>query len=134
MMNNTEDSMSPGDLKQELIRLNNEVNQEMFGVGLRRQRVDFLEDRILIMACNPRVKALSVFDSGGGFTARLMDLALLEEYKKRLRKVLEDRLGCRIRSLMKDYDPVEELAFTLIVLDGSLEEFLRATEFHRSAG
>lgn len=126
--------MTPGDLKQELMRINNEVNQEMFGTGLRWQRVDLLDDRILLMARNPRVKALSVFDSGGGFTARLMDLALVEEYKKRLRKALEDRLGCRVRSLLKDYDPAEELAFTLVVLHGTLEDLLRGSEQPRSAG
>ncbi|EFQ24661.1 conserved hypothetical protein [Aminomonas paucivorans DSM 12260] len=126
--------LTPGDLKQELMRINNAVNQEMFGVGLRRQKVDLLDDRILLMAQNPRVKALTVFDSGEGITGRLMDLALLEEYKKRLRKALEDRLGVQIRSVLKDYDPAEELAFTLVVLCGTLEDLLRGTEQPRSAG
>ena len=126
--------MTPGDLKQELMRINNEVNQEMFGTGLRWQRVDLLDDRILLMARNPRVKALTVFDSGEGITGRLMDLALLEEYKKRLRKALEERLGFQIRSVLKDYDPAEELAFTLVVLRGTLEDLLRGTEQPRSAG
>ncbi len=126
--------LTPGDLKQELMRINNAVNQEMFGVGLRRQKVDLLDDRILLMAQNPRVKALTVFDSGEGITGRLMDLALLEEYKKRLRKALEDRLGFQIRSVLKDYDPAEELAFTLVVLRGTLEDLLRGTEQPRSAG
>jgi uncharacterized protein YbcI len=126
--------MQPGDFKQELMKINNAVNQELFGVGLRWQKVEILDDKVLVFAKNQRVRALCVLDGKEGLASRLIDIALLEEYKKRFRQQVEEKLGVRVRSLMKDYDPVEELAFSLVILEGSLDEAIRGIENNRSAG
>jgi len=126
--------MQPGDFKQELMKINNAVNQELFGVGLRWQKVEILDDKVLVFAKNQRVRALGVLDGKEGLTSRLIDIALLEEYKKRFRQQVEEKMGVRVRSLMKDYDPVEELAFSLIIFEGTVEETISRIGSNRSAG
>ncbi len=117
--------MQPGTFKQEVMRINNAVNQELFGIGLLWQKVELNEDRVLIFARNRRVRALTAIDGREGLTTRLIDIALLEEYKRRFLEALKKRFALPIRALLKDYDPVEELAFSLILLDGQAEELVR---------
>lgn len=117
--------MQPGTFKQEVMRINNAVNQELFGIGLLWQKVELNEDRVLIFAQNRRVRALTAIDGREGLTTRLIDIALLEEYKRRFLEALKKRFALPIRALLKDYDPVEELAFSLILLDGQAEELVR---------
>lgn len=107
------------------MRINNAVNQELFGIGLLWQKVELNEDRVLIFAQNRRVRALTAIDGREGLTTRLIDIALLEEYKRRFLEALKKRFALPIRALLKDYDPVEELAFSLILLDGQAEELVR---------
>ncbi len=114
--------MESGNFKQSLMRINNAVNQELFGVGLQWQKVDFLEDRVLVQARNHRVRALSSLDGKDNMTTRLIDIALLVEYKERFRQAVEEELGLKVVALLKDYEPSLELAFTLILLDRSVEE------------
>lgn len=119
--------MDPGNFKQRLMKVNNAVNQELFGVGLQWQKVDFLGDRILVQARNHRVRALSSLDGKDNMTTRLIDIALLVEYKDRFRKSIEEELGLKVVALLKDYDPSLELAFTLILLDRPVEEAIAQT-------
>ncbi len=126
--------MQPGTFKQEVMRINNAVNQELFGIGLLWQKVELNEDRVLIFARNRRVRALTAIDGREGLTTRLIDIALLEEYKRRLLEALKKRFALPIRALLKDYDPVEELAFSLILLDGQAEELVRKCPETPTAG
>lgn len=117
--------MESGTFKQSLMKINNEVNQELFGVGLQWQKVDFLGDRILVQARNHRVRALSSLDGKDNMTTRLIDIALLVEYKERFRKAFAEEFGFPVVALLKDYEPAMELAFMLIVLDRPIEESIR---------
>lgn len=107
-----------GELKQELIRINNEVNQELFGFGLKRQKVLIEEDKIFIVAINSRVTPLQALHGKDDFTSRIADLALLQEFKARLFSKLIGLFGSGVLTVMKDYDPKTELAGTIIVLRG----------------
>jgi uncharacterized protein YbcI len=109
-----------GSLKQEILRLYNAVNQEMWGVGVRQQRVDMLADRIVIVAEHERVPALAVLDADHRPLTRMVDGALIDENKRRLREVLTEALGITIRAVLKDYDPDSQLAATVILLDQPL--------------
>ncbi|QTX32106.1 DUF2294 domain-containing protein [Aminithiophilus ramosus] len=117
--------MQPGTFKQEVMRINNAINQELFGVGLLWQKVELSDDRVLIIAKNRRVRALTALDGRDGLTTRLIDIALLEEYKRRFLEALKRRFPLPFRALLKDYDPVEELAFSLLLLGGPAEELIR---------
>jgi hypothetical protein len=113
-------SATSGALKQEILRLYNAVNQEMWRVGVRRQRVDLLGDRIVIVAEHERVPALAVLDADHRPLTRMVDGALLDENKRRLADVLGEALGVGIRVVLKDYDPTTQLAATVVLLDRPL--------------
>ena len=104
------------DLKQEVMRVNNNVNITMFGTGLRKQRVLVMEDKIVISADHKRIPALAALDGKDRMTTRFVDVAILDEYKRRLKKELNEQIQLPVKSVLKDYDPEHELAVTVIVL------------------
>ena len=104
------------DLKQEIMRVNNNVNITMFGTGLRKQRVLVMEDKIVISADHKRIPALAALDGKDRMTTRFVDVAILDEYKRRLKKELIEQIQLPVKSVLKDYDPEHELAVTVIVL------------------
>jgi hypothetical protein len=112
---------SAGQLKQEILRVYNAVNQSIAGVGVRRQRVDLLGDRILIVAEHQRIPALAALDPTRRSLTREVDIAIVDESKHRLTAGLEEALGIRILTILKDYDPGTQLAGTLVLLEEPLE-------------
>jgi len=110
------------DLKQEIMRINNNVNISIFGTGLRKQRVMVSDDKIIITADHKRVPALAALDKIERSTTRYTDVAILDEFKRRLRMALTEQLKMPVLSVMKDYDPERELAVTVIVVE---ESFMR---------
>ena len=108
--------MTAIDLKQEVMRVNNNVNITMFGTGLRKQRVLVMEDKIVISADHKRIPALAALDGKDRMTTRFVDVAILDEYKRRLKKELIEQIQLPVKSVLKDYDPEHELAVTVIVL------------------
>ncbi len=108
--------MTAIDLKQEVMRVNNNVNITMFGTGLRKQRVAIMEDKIVISADHKRIPALAALDGIDRTTTRFVDVAILDEYKRRLKKELIEQIQLPVKSVLKDYDPEHELAITVIVL------------------
>ncbi|MCF8011987.1 MAG: DUF2294 domain-containing protein [Clostridiales bacterium] len=107
-------------LKQELISINNEVNQEIFGRGLVKQKVYIMDNVILITAINHRVSALLTLDKQG-ISTREIDLILLDTYKTRLRQLVEERLNFNVLSVFKDYDPNEETSVNVLSLNENLK-------------
>lgn len=109
---------APGlDIKQEIARINNNVNIAMFGTGLRKQRITLADDKVVITADHKRIPALAVLDQKERILTRLIDAAILDEYKRRLRAEITDQLGFTVVSVLKDYDPEREIAVTVIILD-----------------
>ena len=109
------------DLKQEIIRINNNLNINMFGIGLRKQRVVLAdEDKILISADHKRIPVLAVLDQSNRSVTRFVDVAILDEYKRRLKTELISQLKLPVKCVLKDYDPESELALTVIVLNEPL--------------
>ena len=115
-------SQSPADLKQSIMRIYNNVNQEMFEIGVKRLRVDIIGTKIVILAEHRRIPGLKVLDVINRQVTRMADVALLDENKRRLKESFEADLGLKIRSVLKDYDPAQEVAATVIVLYEPLYE------------
>lgn len=115
---------SLGEFKQEIIKLNNQINEEMYGRGLDWQKIDIIGDKIIILALNRRISVLKHIDGKDALTARLMDLALLNEFKVRFQNSFEETFGLKVRSVLKDYDPVNQLAGTIVITVEPVEEFL----------
>ncbi len=116
------------DFKQEIIKINNTINEEMYGRGLDWQKIDVFGDKIIILALNRRISVLKHIDEKDIFTARLMDLALLNEFKIKLKRVFEEKTGLRVRSVLKDYDPVNQLAATMLITVEPVEDFLAKSD------
>ncbi|MDU4960100.1 MAG: Na-translocating system protein MpsC family protein [Sporomusaceae bacterium] len=109
--------MCQADLKQEIIRINNNLNISMFGTGLRKQRVTIVDDdKIIISADHKRIPALSALDQSSRSITRLVDVAILDEYKRRLKAELIQQLRLPVKCVFKDYDPECEQALTVIIL------------------
>ncbi|MDI3480573.1 MAG: hypothetical protein PWQ97_228 [Tepidanaerobacteraceae bacterium] len=113
-----------GEFKQQIIKINNQVNEEMYGRGLDWQKIEIIGDKILILALNRRISVLKHIDEKDSLTARLMDLALLNEFKVRFKTYFEEFFGLKLRSVLKDYDPVNQLAGTIVITVEPVEEYL----------
>lgn len=109
-----------GSLKRELIALYNQVNQQEFDVGVRKQRIEILGDQIVIVAEHRRVPALTALDGTHRWLTRMVDAALLDVYKARLKEGIEALLGQRVRVVLKDYDPTTQMSATVILLEAPL--------------
>ena len=116
--------MLMGEFKQEVIRINNKVNMEVFGQGLLSQRVEIFQEKILIIANNRRVKVLSMVDRTDNATTKLMDVALITEFKERFITMMDEQLGLKVLSHLKDYDPKLEISISVTILEKPVEELL----------
>ncbi len=113
--------LSSGHLKQVIAKIYNDVNQELFGIGVIRQKVDIMDSKIVIIAVNRRVPALAALDIAEVRT-REVDLALLDSFKRRFKEQIEAELGLSVETVLKDYDPKTELAGTIVVLEEAVLE------------
>lgn len=109
-------------LKQDIIRIYNSINQEIFGIGVRSQRVEILGDKILIFAIHKRIPALKMLDKDERSLTRVVDRSLVEANKRILTERLREIIDIPIITILKDYDPYSEHAVTVIILERSMEE------------
>jgi hypothetical protein len=109
---------SLAELKQDILRINNNLNIAMYGVGLRKQRIFIIDDTaVMIVADHKRIPALAALDLTERTTTRFIDSALLEAYKKKLEEELKVQLQLPVKCVLKDYTPKHELATTVILLE-----------------
>jgi hypothetical protein len=117
-------SMILGEFKQEIMRLHNKVNLDIFGQGLRWQKVEILDDKVVIIANNKRVSALRTLDPKDRLTTQLIDLSLLVEFKNRFRMALETTLKLPFTAVLKDYDPESETSMCIVFLNAPVKDLL----------
>lgn len=107
--------------KKSLAHLYNRVNQEIYGVGVKKQRIEVFNDRVIIFALHKRVQALKMLSKNFQTLTISVDSALIVEFKSLFKSRLEDTLELKIKTILKDYDPVTEEACTVIYLKDSNE-------------
>ena len=73
--------MQMGEFKQEVLRINNKVNMELFKQGLLSQRINVFRNEVVITAKNRRLNALA-FAALDKQTTATMDRALIICYKR----------------------------------------------------
>lgn len=112
--------MDSGSLKQHIMRIYNNVNQQLFKTGVKRQRVEIAGRTILIIAEHQRVPILNSLDKTQRSLTRTMDVALLDLYKVELHKQIESQLNLPVKLVLKDYDPFKQIAGTMILLKEDL--------------
>lgn len=116
--------LSEGEIKQEILRIYNAINKRIFNVGVKQQKVDFVDNKILIMSLNSRVPILKLLDSGHSFATRQIDHLLFQEFKKQIKQALEERFQLNILAILKDYDPETEFSGTVVVLERDISACL----------
>ncbi|TDF93251.1 Na-translocating system protein MpsC family protein [Paenibacillus piri] len=112
---------SPGVLKQEIIKIYNSINQEIFGTGIKSQKIEISGDKVFIFATHKRIPALKVLDESNRSLTASVDTLLMEANKRKLKEQIESTLGLEVRLVLKDYDPKTEFSGTVILLKESLE-------------
>ena len=127
------DAMLMGEFKQELLRVNNKVNMEVFGQGLLSQQAYVIGDKVLIIAHNRRVQVLrqiAGIEIDKDVTDK-MDRALVLRHKQLfIRRVAED-MGITVLSHLKDYDPDLEMSISVSVFEKPVEELIADLPVHR---
>jgi uncharacterized protein YbcI len=118
-----ENMIAAGDLKQEILRIYNAVNKQIFDAGVRQQHVDFVGNKILIVSRNTRVPILKLLGERYPETIHHLDYLLSETFKELLRKELEQQLKLNILVLFKDYDAQTEFSGTVVVLDQNVSGY-----------
>lgn len=108
-------------LKKDIAQLYNEINQEMFGLGVRKQRIEIMGEKIIIFGQHKRVPALAILEQNYHELTLSVDAALIAEYKHRLKEQIERVLKIKVITVLKDYDSQTEQACTIIYLDKPLQ-------------
>ncbi|HWO96575.1 MAG TPA: Na-translocating system protein MpsC family protein [Bacillus sp. (in: firmicutes)] len=103
--------------KKQLSQLYNEVNQEIYSAGVSRQKIDILDNRIVIFAQTKRSPLISVLSERYPELTSSVDGALSIEYKRRLKENFEKQFGMKVMTIFKDYDTKSEHACTVIYLE-----------------
>ena len=116
--------MHMGEFKQEILRINNKVNMEVFNQGLLSQRVDIFRDKVLITAKNRRVSVLSISHTMDKNTTEIMDRVLIVRFKELFCAEVEEELGLKVLSHLKDYDPELEISVSVSIFEKPIEELL----------
>ncbi|MFD1706747.1 Na-translocating system protein MpsC family protein [Siminovitchia sediminis] len=116
-MNGTSTEIEIRTLKRDIAQVYNRVNQEFYATGVRSQRVDIQENRVIIFAKHKRVTAFKALSQNFWELTTYADAALIVEFKAKFRKIIEDVTGMKVLSVLKDYDPDSEEAVCVIIFD-----------------
>ena len=115
--------MQMGEFKQEVLRINNKVNMEVFKQGLLSQRIDVFRNEVVITAKNRRVNVLA-FGALDKQTTDMMDRALIVRHKKVFAEMMREELGVTVLSHLKDYDPDLEISASVTIFERNIDELL----------
>jgi uncharacterized protein YbcI len=119
--------LTSGKLKQDILKLYNEINMVMFNSGVSRTRVDFVGNKILILSINRRVPVLRFLDETSRSTTRELDMLLFDHFKSQIKQAFEQEFQLNIVTILKDYDVRTEYSGTIVILDRDVESYLNDT-------
>jgi len=116
--------MQLGKFKQELIRINNKINMDIFGSGFIWQKVDIIGNRVCILSKSKKMQPLYAIAGSDRVTANVTTLALMEEFKNRFIEILQDDMNVSVLSYLKDYDLEGQVSFSMIIFEQDVEEII----------
>jgi uncharacterized protein YbcI len=119
--------LTAGGLKQDILRLYNEINMSIFNSGVNRTKVDLVGNKILILSVNKRVPVLRLLDAKDRSATRKIDALLFEHFKAEIRAALENAFQLNIVTILKDYDIETEYSGMIVILDRDVESYLNDT-------
>lgn len=117
-----------GHFKQELIKDYNNINLKMFNTGVIRQKVDIIDNKIMILAVHKRIPSLKFLDGRDRFITRMADITIIDTFKEEIKKIIEEKYNIQVVSVLKDYDPYSEYSGTIIVLAHNAKYYITGLE------
>lgn len=104
------------ELKKQLFRIYNEVNKEIYGFGVVELKISITDDMILFKTRHNRVPALQAIEEHYAQLKQSVDQALFAEFKRRLKKQLEEKADIHPLAMLRDYDSAHQTAVTVAIL------------------
>lgn len=105
------------DSKRFLSGIYNEVNKEIYGYGVVELKVEQKDNIIIFAGKNQRVKILVTLERDYYFLKKIVDLALFEEFKIKLREKLDGKFNFEVISVLRDFDPTVQRSYTLLIIE-----------------
>lgn len=113
-----------GDLKQSLTRDYNKINSKIFSSGVVTLKIEIFEEKIFMLAVHKRLVSLDYLSKESKYVSDLADFYLIKAFKVEMKEVLTQNYGFKVSSIFKDYDCVDELSSTLVLLEESVQKYL----------
>ena len=107
-------------VKRQITKIYNNINQELFSAGVQSLHVTIVANKIIILAEHHRIPSLKVLDESYRDKTKEIDVLLGEIFKKRLKVELQQQMSLDIQLIFRDYDHLNEMVATLIVLKENL--------------
>ena len=99
--------------------------------GAAVPRIDVFRNEVVITAKNRRVNVLA-YDALDRQTTEMMDRALIVRHKKIFIQMMQDELGVKVLSHLKDYDPELEISASVSIFEKNIEELLPELTLRRT--
>lgn len=103
--------------KKQLFILYNEINKEIYSMGVQSQKINIIENQVLILAKISRSPLFSMLGEEERGLVSSLDAVLTSKFKQRLKEKLESTFDLKVTALFKDYDPGTESSSTVICFD-----------------
>jgi uncharacterized protein YbcI len=108
--------------RRQLASLYNEINKEIFSRGVHDQKIDIVDNKVIILARTKRLPALNGLEGEHSELVLALDSALSSRYKKRLKEKLEFLFDINVTFLFRDYDPHTEQSCAVIYFDKRIDQ------------
>lgn len=102
------------EFRRKLFQLYNGVNQDLYGFGVMKLRIVFVEDMIVFRTKHNRVRALQALERCAPELKQSVDYALFSEFKRMFSLRLATETDLAVTSMLRDYDPKTETAVTVV--------------------
>lgn len=108
--------------RHDILRIYNQINQEIYDVGISRHKIEFSENRLMIFAIHKRIAALKVMRESFPELASYANTAIFTEFKKKLKAALEEITNLPIITILMDYDASTQHSCTVIYFEKPIRE------------
>ena len=105
------------EFRRKLSRIYNDVNQDIYGFGVIRLSIFFVDDMVIFRTKHNRVRALQALETCNAELKQSVDYALFLEFKRRFLQCLIAETDLLVTSVLRDYDPGTEIAVTVVCVD-----------------
>lgn len=106
--------------KQAVIRIYNQIIQDIYGKGVSKHKIEISENRLMIFAIHKRITALKVMRENFPELVSYTNTAIFTEFKARLKQEIETLTGLTSITILMDYDATTEHACSIIYFDKNL--------------